>query len=85
MDAPPALLEFQKALAEELGFKPGRFHAHFTLGRIKSGRADQNFFQALEKTDVKPVPFTIDSIELVQSELLPEGTRHTVLSSACFG
>lgn len=84
IDALPALIEFQKTLAESLGFAPGRFHAHFTLGRIKAGRPDQDFFQTLEKTVVEPVSFQIRSAELVRSELLPDGARHTVLGTASF-
>jgi len=82
IDAPPELLELQKELAVALEMEPGRFHAHFTLGRVKSGRANQKFFQTLEKAAFEPVSFGIDSIELVQSELLPEGACHTVLGSA---
>ena len=78
LDVPPALFELQKALASGLEMEPAHFHAHFTLGRIKTGRPDKTFFQALEKIDVEPVPFEIDSIELVQSELRTEGARHTV-------
>ena len=80
IDSPPELLELQESIATALDFEPGRFHAHFTLGRIKAGRPDQTFFQALEKTEVRPVPFDIYALELVQSELLPSGARHTVLS-----
>ncbi|QHI69612.1 RNA 2',3'-cyclic phosphodiesterase [Tichowtungia aerotolerans] len=99
---PPELIEFRKALASALDFEPGRFHAHFTLGRIKAGRPDQDFFhstsgreagakrrqrnevkwQTLENFVVEPVPFDISSIELIRSELLPDGARHTVLGSA---
>lgn len=81
IDAPPGLLQLQKELACALGFEPGRFHAHFTLGRIKRGSPDQPFFQCLETTVVEPVSFEIRELELVQSELLPEGPKHTVLGT----
>jgi len=80
LSVPPELLELQKELAVTLEMDPGHFHAHFTRGRIKGGRPEENFFQCLEQTDVKLVPFKIGSIALVQSELLPEGVRHTVLA-----
>ena len=86
IDASPELLELQKELAAALNREPGRFHAHVTLGRIKTGRADEKFFQCLEtcaaeggKTDIKTVSFDIASIELVRSELLQQGARHAVL------
>lgn len=89
IDASPKLLELQQELAESLGREPGRFHAHFTLGRIKRGRPDQKTmcrhavaFQCLENMKVNAVPFEVSSIELVQSELLPDGARHTVLGVA---
>jgi 2'-5' RNA ligase len=84
IEASPGLLDLQKALAASLGCGPGLFHAHFTLGRIKAGRADPGFFQCLEKLNVEPVPFAIASAQLVRSELLPDGARHTVLGTAPF-
>lgn len=80
----PELVECQKALAEALEREPGRFHAHFTLGRIKTGRANQAFLRILEQTAVESIPFKIGSVELVQSELMSDGARHTVLGTAEF-
>ena len=100
IDASPELLKLQKELAAALNMEPGRFHAHFTIGRIKAGRADEKLFQWMRqahhrcletcaaeggKIEVNPVPFDIDSIELVKSELLQQGARHTVLGSARLG
>jgi 2'-5' RNA ligase len=82
IDVPPELLKLQKALADELKMEPGRFHAHFTLGRLKKGRFDPHFFQTLEKTDIQPVPFSVNELELVASELLPDGARHTVFGTS---
>jgi 2'-5' RNA ligase len=81
IDVPPPLFELQKEIAAVLDMEPGRFHAHVTLGRIKAGRADQKFFKRLEKINVEPVSFGVVAIELVKSELLPDGARHTVLGS----
>lgn len=81
IDAPPGLLQLQKELACALGFEPGRFHAHFTLGRIKRGLPDQKFFQTLETTVVEPVSFEIRALEFVKSDLLPDGPKHTVLGT----
>lgn len=75
------LLRLQKELSEALGMEPGRFHAHFTLGRIKRGRPAAAFFQCLETAGVSPLPAEISALKLVQSELLPDGARHTVLGT----
>lgn len=59
---------------------PDTFHGTILfLGDIPTS-ATPRIFQALEKTEVRPVPFDICALELVQSELLPSGARHTVLS-----
>jgi len=77
--AGPDLLELQKRLCASLNMEPGRFHAHFTLGRIKKGRPDPEFFQTLEQASIQPAPFDIHALELVKSELFPDGARHIVL------
>ncbi|MBC8205727.1 MAG: RNA 2',3'-cyclic phosphodiesterase [Kiritimatiellaeota bacterium] len=62
IDAPPELLELHKKLAVALEIEPGRFHAHFTLGRIKAGRVEDEFFQTL--------PFHFVSLPAHQSQPL---------------
>jgi len=79
INSSPELIELQKSIATALDFEPGRFHAHFTLGRIKTGRPDSSFSQTLEKIEMSSVSFTIRELELVKSELLAGGARHTVL------
>ena len=81
IDVSPELSGLQKALVIALDMEPGRFYAHFTLGRIKTGRADSGFFQILEKTVIEPVFFEIGALELVKSELLSDGARHTLLGT----
>lgn len=82
ISAPPELLELQQRVCAALDMQPGRFHAHFTLGRIKAGQPDQTFFQTLENTKIQPVPFAICELELVKSELFADGALHSVLGSA---
>jgi hypothetical protein len=36
----------------------------------------------VENITVEPVPYVIRSLQLMQSEPLPDGVRHTVLGSA---
>ena len=76
---PPELFDLQNALAAALNMEPGRFQAHFTLGRIKAGRTENSFYQTLEAMDVEPVLFEIDSVYLMQSERLPAGMHYTPL------
>ena len=85
IDTPSGLLRLQSELAAALDFEPGRFHAHFTLGRIKKGVPDQTFFQCLETRVVGPVSFDVKELELVRSELLADGARHTVLGTVPLG
>lgn len=80
----PGLMDFQQVLAAALKVEPGRFCPHMTLGRIKRGRPNSAFLQTLEDAAVDPVAFDIDAVELVRSELLPDGPRHTVLGKAMF-
>jgi 2'-5' RNA ligase len=81
LKAPPELFKLQEQLAGALDIKENKpFHAHLTLGRVKSGRGLE-VLQALRKLPVKPVPFEVASLELMQSELTPDGVRHTVLGS----
>lgn len=82
LNAPPELFKLQEQLAGALDIQENKpFHPHLTLGRVKSGRGLE-VLQALRKLPVEPVPFEITSLELVQSELTPDGVRHTVLGSA---
>jgi 2'-5' RNA ligase len=42
---------------------------------------EESIFQCLETTVVERVPFEIRELELVQSDLLPDGPKHTVLGT----
>lgn len=71
---------------EALGFElDGRaYRPHLTLGRVK-GRADEERMRALARA-AKRVNFRatlhVESIDLMQSELLPAGARYTRLEAA---
>jgi 2'-5' RNA ligase len=82
LDDPPELFNLQTQLTAALGIRANKpFDPHLTLGRVKSGRG-MEVFQKLRKLTVEPVPFEVASIELMKSELTPEGARHTLLGSA---
>ncbi len=62
---------------------PGEEHpysAHITLGRVRSERRIDTILAALEG-GFPGGEFIVDSIHLMKSDLLPEGARHTALSS----
>lgn len=82
LEASPALFDLQARLAGALEIREDKpFCPHLTLGRVRSGRG-MEVFQKLKKAQVKPVSFEVASIELIQSELTPDGARYTVLGSA---
>lgn len=72
----------------ELGFKREKrgFHAHITLGRVKSGegkRALVEEIEAREEMELGRLP--VEEFHLYESDLTPEGARYTVLSSYRLG
>jgi 2'-5' RNA ligase len=79
LELPDALEEQVCRLEEQRTGEVARFHAHFTLGRVKYGRAGRDVFDILEQAEVQPIEFAVDEVELVQSELATGGARHAVL------
>jgi RNA 2',3'-cyclic 3'-phosphodiesterase len=71
-------------VASELGFEKERrnYHPHLTLARIKSQPA-KRFFEFLEShRETEFGRLDVDSIELMQSELLPTGAKYTTVATA---
>lgn len=69
---------------QPLGFKPEHreFSAHLTLGRVKQPRPDVALTKALDS--IKNQPFgtlRVAAIHLIESQLHPEGSIYTKLSS----
>ncbi len=65
-----------------LGFPGEKKQAipHLTLARFKSARDNRKLKQKLRAGPaVATVPFTVDSVKLMQSELTPEGPNYTVI------
>lgn len=81
----PALLDLQRkveAACADVGYPADRraFHAHLTLGRIKSPRRVDRLADALsELTDGTFGEIPVDRIVLYRSELLPQGARYSRL------
>jgi RNA 2',3'-cyclic 3'-phosphodiesterase len=72
---------------EKFGFPPeGRkFTAHLTLGRVKSGRGNEQWSNLIEKTVVENSPsFRVSSFYLFESVLKPSGAEYKKLASFGF-
>lgn len=53
------------------------WHPHITLGRNKF----HHHVQGLNTIEVKKIVWEVDKVELIESELLPDGPRYKVLST----
>ncbi len=79
-----ALATTVQAATQPLGFEPEHreFSAHLTLGRVKLPRPDAALTRALDS--IKDSVFgtmRVEAIHLFQSQLHPEGSIYTMLSS----
>lgn len=62
------------------------FHGHLTLGRIAAPQDPRLIVQAMERHGPERSPdFAVTHLNLLRSELLPGGARHTLLHSAALG
>jgi len=71
-----------------LGFEPDQheFTAHLTLGRIRAPRPDVALTRALDSLkDTAFGAWRVEAIHLFESQLRPEGSRYTKLSSHVLG
>jgi len=70
-----------------LGFPPDKQKPvhHLTLGRIKSGKNKESLKKALQSAQrIEMDPFEVSSIQLIKSELTPEGSIYTVQEEFVF-
>ena len=73
---------------QPLGFVPERheFSAHLTLGRIRSPRRDAALTRAIDSLkDTSFGTLRVEAIHLFESQLHPEGSIYTKLSSHALG
>jgi 2'-5' RNA ligase len=65
------------------GFKPEErpFHAHITLGRVKSGRNLHALTDALKSIMFQPIILACNEIHVVKSELHPAGSVYSIVDS----
>ncbi len=68
---------------QPLGFakEKRRFSPHITLGRIRQPGTYDQLRQATESTQYSSTPFTVSSVEIMKSVLLPQGARYSVWQS----
>lgn len=55
------------------------FHPHLTLARFKTSPNDRKLVDIHQKTRFEAIRFPVNEIVVMQSELLPSGSRYTVL------
>jgi 2'-5' RNA ligase len=68
--------------AQGIALEKRPFHAHITLGRVRSARDAADVLAALEPEREREFgPLRVESFELVRSVLQPAGPRYTVLRS----
>jgi 2'-5' RNA ligase len=88
LDALSALQKaIEQALEEDLGIPPERreFHAHLTLGRVRSSRGARELTDAMAALDAADLGrFTADEIVLFMSELRRGGSVYTPMARAKF-
>jgi 2'-5' RNA ligase len=70
-----------------LGFKPEDrpYHAHVTLGRVRSTKKIRNLLTIMESITFESQPVTIREIAVVRSDLRPTGSVYTTLHSIPLG
>ena len=82
-----ALVRAVQEAMQQFGFEPEHrdFSAHLTLGRIKVPKPDDALTRALDSIkDTNFGTMHVDAIHLFQSQLHPEGSIYTKLSSHTF-
>jgi RNA 2',3'-cyclic 3'-phosphodiesterase len=83
-----ALARSVQAVMQPLGFEPEHreFSAHLTLGRIKVARPDVALTTALNSLKSKSFgTLRVEAIHLVESQLHPEGSIYSKLSTHALG
>lgn len=79
-----AIIQLQQRIDEELlsSFPAEqKFRSHVTLGRIKLVRKKEEFLQSVKEIRVEKIPFTINSFQLIKSELRKYGPTYETLDN----
>ncbi|MBX7221245.1 MAG: RNA 2',3'-cyclic phosphodiesterase [Blastocatellia bacterium] len=88
-DASRRLAQLHQALEAacfQAGFprEPRAFHPHLTLARLKGAPTDRALVAAHQQAVFNPVAFSVTEMVVMRSELLPGGSRYTVLERCRF-
>ena len=72
-----------EAVLEPIGFKreEREFHAHVTIGRVKSEKHIGSLLRMMESVTFESQPVTIQEISIVKSELKSSGSVYTTLKT----
>ena len=81
----PLVESIEKTMAA-LGLKREAkpFHAHVTIGRVKSQRNIQDLLRIMESTTLKSHTTNVSHIVLVKSELKPSGSEYSIIKAFQF-
>jgi 2'-5' RNA ligase len=79
------IYELQKELGRGLvqigiGIDKRPWRAHITLGRVKD-KLSQTLYSIVKSTKIKNKNFAVNSFELMESELKPDGAKYTIVAS----
>ncbi len=78
------LIQLQQRVDEQLlshFHSDQSFKSHITLGRVKMIRRNESFSKTLKELEIKKLNFTIDSFQLMKSEIRRGGSVYEVLES----
>jgi 2'-5' RNA ligase len=79
--------DMNEAILDAIGLEPEhrRFHAHLTLGRVKSTKGVESLTEEMRAAaPVQSGRFGVDEMVLFMSELRHEGARHTPMATVPF-
>jgi len=77
VDQVAAALENEGFARERRAYSP-----HITLGRVRHDRSAGKIREAIDRTDLRPIKQSIDTIALMSSLRSPSGATYTVVSRA---
>lgn len=78
------VIRLQQHLDEQLlHLFPGeqKFEAHITLGRIKSIRRKEDFYNSIKRIKLEQKNFQIDSFQIMRSELKKNGPTYKIIEN----
>ena len=56
-----------------------KFVSHITIGRLKSIKNKKTFQKSLDELEMEKIDFTVDSFQLIKSDLTRTGPKYTII------